>query len=260
MDSTASRILTVETCALHAWPAMDVQDVDGWLLRYNDGVTRRANSVWPNGAARRLPLDKKLSSVEGFYQARGEPSRFQICVVTQPSHLDAVLERRGYIADAHTLVQSAPIESVLSRTAAHATLHDVITRDALSDEWFAAYCQSEDVDSFAAPPRRGILERIAMPTAYAAVFDEGQPASVGLGVTEGDWLGIFSMATSPAFRRHGAASALLRTLALWGRRMGAQDVYLQVMHHNQPARSVYAHAGFSTLYEYHYRTLHHEIT
>ncbi len=142
---------------------------------------------------------------------RGAPSRFQICTVAQPSDLDAVLDRRAYTAEAHSSVQSASIAFVLSRTAARTTTQTVATIDAPSDEWFAAYCRAESVADREAATRRGILSRIAASTAYAAVFDEGRPASVGLGVVEGGWLGIFSMATSPHFRRRGAATAILRS-------------------------------------------------
>jgi len=74
-----------------------------------------------------------------------------------------------------------------------------------------------------------------------------------VGVRDGRWLGIFCMATRPEFRRRGAATALLHALSGWGRERNADRIYLQVMEANSPARSVYARAGFTTLYGYHYR-------
>jgi ribosomal protein S18 acetylase RimI-like enzyme len=72
-------------------------------------------------------------------------------------------------------------------------------------------------------------------------------------VADEDWIGLFCMATRPEFRRRGAATAVLRALAGWGRHQGAARAYLQVMDDNLPARSLYARAGFETLYHYHYR-------
>ena len=63
------------------------------------------------------------------------------------------------------------------------------------------------------------------------------------------------MATQPAFRRQGAAGAILHALARWGQAHGATQIYLQVMQDNQPALALYAGAGFETLYRYHYRVL-----
>ena len=48
-----------------------------------------------------------------------------------------------------------------------------------------------------------------------AVRDEGQVVALGMGVLEDGWLGIFNMATLPAFRRQGLAGAVLAGLADW---------------------------------------------
>jgi ribosomal protein S18 acetylase RimI-like enzyme len=82
---------------------------------------------------------------------------------------------------------------------------------------------------------------------------DGAPAALGLGVVEGDWLGIFCMTTDPGFRRRGAASAILRTLAIWAQLYDARRAYLQVMDQNTAAQALYARVGFETLYHYHYR-------
>jgi N-acetylglutamate synthase len=72
-------------------------------------------------------------------------------------------------------------------------------------------------------------------------------------VVEQGWLGIFCMGTLPAFRRQGAANAILRTLAIWAQLYDAQNAYLQVMDENRPAQALYGRVGFTTLYHYYYR-------
>ena len=101
--------------------------------------------------------------------------------------------------------------------------------------------------------RRAILRRIKLPCGFVTLHRDGAPIAVVLGVVEAGWLGIFSMATSPAWRRRGAARTILRTLATWAQTHGAADAYLQVMQHNKPAQALYARAGFQTAYAYHYR-------
>src|SRR5688500_3648678 len=81
----------VERLAFHAWPGLEVREVDGWLLRHAGGITRRANSVWPNQACMAHSLDENLAQVEAFYHARGLPVRFQICPAAQPDDLDEEL-------------------------------------------------------------------------------------------------------------------------------------------------------------------------
>lgn len=246
-------ILDIERRALHAWPAAEARVIDGWRLRHNEGVTRRANSAWPNETDHMLPLERKLALVEDFYAHRGLPARYQICPAAQPKDLDAILERRGYTADAHTSVQVAEIAPVLAATTARVGVADITAT--LSEEWFAAYREAEGVDDHEAEMRRGILERIAPRTACAVLSMAGRPVATGLGVLERGWLGLFSMATSADWRRRGAATAVLHALAMWGRQHEAHAIYLQVMRDNLPARALYERAGFETLYDYHYREL-----
>ncbi len=82
----------IEELALNAWPPAVTQLVDGWQLRFNWDVTRRANSVWPNQAGNRHTLAEKLEWVEDFYTRRGQPARYQICPAAQPPHLDDILQ------------------------------------------------------------------------------------------------------------------------------------------------------------------------
>src|SRR5438309_5854038 len=93
-----SLIRAVEERAANAWPAEVVQELDGWRLRYAEGVTRRANSVWPNRAGDRHSLEERLSLAEEFYHRRNQPTRFHICPAAQPSNLDAHLEALAFAA------------------------------------------------------------------------------------------------------------------------------------------------------------------
>ncbi|MBI1882178.1 MAG: GNAT family N-acetyltransferase [Chloroflexi bacterium] len=247
-------IRRLEEIAANAWPAEVVQVVDGWRLRFNGGVTRRANSVWPNGNGDDHSLAEKLALVEDFYARRGGPARYQMCPTAQPTNLDEILAGRGYTTDARTAVQIASLETVLTRTEAHPA-HTVAIGEAFDEGWFDLYCQAERVSAQAAEGRRGILQRIGPRTGFAFLQIAGQPAAIGLGVVERGWLGLFSLATHPQFRRQGAAITIIYTLAQWGQAYDAEQVYLQVMADNPPALALYTRLGFETLYYYHYREL-----
>lgn len=242
----------LEATAADAWPAAVVEHLDGWRLRYTENVTRRANSVWPNANGGQVPLPDKLNAVEAFYARRNVPARYQICPAAQPRELDHILAERGYVLDAPTSVQTASLTTLLSLAAPLDTT-GVRLRPDLDEAWFTAYGDAEPSSGHDAVVRRSILARIAIPHAYGLLAIEGAPAAVGVGVCEGAWLGIFCMATLPAFRRRGAATAVLRRLAEWGEERGATGAYLQVMQTNAPACALYARLGFTTLYGYHYR-------
>ena len=57
-------ILLIETLAANAWPPERSVILDGWRLRSAGGITRRANSVWPNADTGTASLEDKLAAVE----------------------------------------------------------------------------------------------------------------------------------------------------------------------------------------------------
>jgi N-acetylglutamate synthase len=254
-EDTTATILTLETLAANAWPAHQHEWLDGWQLRFSEGVTRRANSVWPNATMNAEGLDEKLAHVEAFYAHHHLPARYQISPAAQPIDLDTVLAERGYHSVARTAVQTVALPTILTRTPGLRTQPDfaVELAEEFDEVWFAAFCEFENIAGHHAIVLRAILESIRPLNGYALLRIDGAPAALALGVVEGDWLGIFCMATDPAFRRRGAASAILRTLAIWAQLYDARWAYLQVMDENVPARALYARVGFETLYHYHYR-------
>ena len=250
-----TQIEQLESFAANAWPAAEVAALAGWRLRYTAGVTRRANSVWPNGATGERDVADKVLAAEAFYEARKLPTRYQISPAAQPVDLDDQLAARGYVAVARTAVQIAPLTTLLAKTPPlrQYPAFAIEVAEAFDADWFAAYADFAEEDRAGFATRREIIQRIGTATGFALLRIDDQPAAVGLGVVEAGWLGIFCMGTAPALRRRGAARAILRTLAIWAQLQGADHAYLQVMDQNNAARPLYASVGFETLYHYHYR-------
>jgi GNAT superfamily N-acetyltransferase len=242
----------LEAVARRAWPAEVQEPLDGWVLRFTHAVTRRANSVWPNRSHGRVPLDEKLARAEAFYEARGIPPCYQITPACVPPDLDALLVERGYVASERTCVDIASLSEVVDLAPERAD-HPVEITPGITAEWFDAYAAAGEHESGRAEVRRAIMQRIRQPVGFALLRLDGAPAAIGMGVRDGEWLGVFSMGTVPAFRRRGAASTILRALALWGSEQGASRAYLQVSTENAAARALYQRLGFATLYHYHYR-------
>lgn len=244
----------VEELAANAWPAAIVQHVDGWRFRFNWGITRRANSVWPNQCHERYPLETRLAMAEAFYIRWGGPARFQMCPAMQPENLDEILANRGYTIKSPTEVQGAPTALVLDQTRLRPE-HIVTISNKYTPDWFEVYCQAEKLEAQAAQARKNILQRIGPDTAFSLLKIDDEPAAVGLGVSEQGWTGIFSMATAPRFRRQGAASGILHTLARWSISKNAEQMYLQVMKNTPSALALYKKVGFEHLYQYYYREI-----
>ena len=246
----------LEELAANAWPAEVVQPLDGWRLRFTQGVSRRANSVWPNQNDDHYPLAEKVALVEEFYSRYHLPARYQICPAAQPAELDAILAGHGYTVDASTRVQTAEVTTILER-ASNNTGATITLAATLTPPWLDAQRQLARLDERTATVRQGILERIGGDSRAVPVFalaeQEGELTGTGLGVYEDGRLGVFNMITDSRYRRQGVATAVVHRLAQWGQGQGAKQVYLQVMENNAPAKDLYQGLGFTTLYRYHYR-------
>ncbi len=244
------QISLTEELAANALPPAVVQVVDGWRLRYNFGVTRRANSVLASEHGGRYSVEEKLEHTRAFYARWNSKVRFQLNPSSQPSGLDEILVGRGYTRGGAVHVQTGSMHDVLNRTSE--SEHRVRLEPTLKAPWYALYAEIEGADAHKAEVRRAMFSRIPLPAAYVLLELDAQPAAVGLGVLERGHVGVFNMATHPEFRRRGAATAVLRALAGWGRVQGARTMYLQVADENAGARPVYERLGFRTLYQYAY--------
>jgi GNAT superfamily N-acetyltransferase len=242
VSSTQSPIDALEAIAYELWVAPEVEEVDGWRLRFAHGLTGRANSVWPNGGDG-TKAEEKIERVEAWYRERGAPAVFQLTDAARPRELDALLAARGYsLRGAPVAVQTAELAEVVATTSGSADVSEDV-----DDAWVAFWAGSRD---FA----RLDVARALLTTGRTAFARSGGDA-VGRGVVVGDWLGITSMATRPEARRRGHGRAILHALARWGAANGCTHALLQVEHGNTGAETLYARAGFRREYDYHYRVL-----
>jgi N-acetylglutamate synthase len=227
-----------------AWPAPVVREVDGWRVRLGGGVTRRANSVLPHTAPRDVAA--ALAEVEAAYDAAGLPPCFQVSPAAQPPGLGAMFAARGYVSEAPTLVLTAPLAGAPS-----APGPDVELRDEPSDEWFEVWWS---VDGRGAAEQAAVARAIltGVPASYATLRAADRVAAVGRVVALGEWAGVYCMAVPADLRGRGYGRAVLATLLDKARETAAAQAFLAVMESNEPARALYASAGFTPASRYEY--------
>lgn len=239
-------IRAIEELSLNAWPASQTLLLDGWVLRFAGGYTRRANSVnplYPSSQA----LDAKIQFCEALYQQQALPTIFKLTPTSQPAELDARLEVLGYAREADTSVQTLSLTGFAAPQDAQTLL-----APALTDAWMAEYARMSASSPNQVARHRAILAAIQPETCYAALQIAGQTAACGLAVRQDGQVGLYDIFTDPAFRRQGCAERIVRALLGWGKSQ-AHSAYLQVMHNNPPALRLYAKIGFQQLYSYWYR-------
>ena len=235
----------LDRLAAAAWPALEQVEVDGWLLRAavsatGTPVTKRANSALALALSRTCALDE----VTRFYRDRALPPT----VLVSDPDLAARLDGGGWTPHSPTQCLTGPLPS---GSASGVTVTDAPTEAWLACWWAVDGRGGEDELEVA----RGCLARIAAPAAYACIVLDGHTVAVGRGVVQDGWLGIFSMAVLPAFRRRGLAGRVLVALGCWGDEQGARSAYLLIEGGNTGARALYDGAGFTLAHDYHYRRL-----
>jgi N-acetylglutamate synthase len=242
VSSRRFRTDELEAVAYEFWRAPEVEELDGWRLRFGYGITGRANSVWPNGDGT-LPLDEKIDRAEAWYRERGLASLFQLTEAARPTGLDHALAERGYaLRGVPVSVETASLDDVLARTTGDAE----VTQHA-DDAWLELWAGSRGFADLAAAGELLMLGD--------AAFARIPGAAVGRGVVSGKWLGITSMVTLPEACRRGHARAIVHALARWASGRTCTHAMLQVESTNAPARALYAGVGFLPHHEYHYRKL-----
>jgi ribosomal protein S18 acetylase RimI-like enzyme len=236
-------LIRLEEIALNAWPALQQILYDGWVVRFSQGFTRRANSV---NAVYPATLDPsaKISVCEALYAARGLPPIFRVTPFSSPPGLDALLEARGYGRHDPTLVMVRELGGLEARR---------LPAELPTAAWLDHFCRLAGASRERHGVHQAILDAIIPVHVTACVTAADEVVACGLAVAEGGYVGLFDLITDPACRRQGHGTHLVEGLMAWGRACGASRAYLQVMHKNEGARRLYERLGFREVYRYWYR-------
>ena len=241
----------LEELALNGWPALQTVFYDGWLLRFADGYTRRANSVNPLHASL-LPLEEKLEVCRAVYAARGQAVIYKLADGPQHAELDRVLERTGHPLEASTSVQTADLADQTSAFDPAVTMSPSV-----SDTWLDDFCSLSGTADTHRQAMRSLLQAIAPAHVFASLRVEGEVLAAGVAVCERDYVGLFDIVTASHARNRGLGRRLVGHLLAWGQARGARAAHLAVMVDNLPALRLYAGFGFREAYRYWYRVERH---
>ena len=238
----------IEEAAFNAWPALNVLLYDGWLLRFANGYTKRANSV--NGLYHsQLPLDRKINHCEAIFVQQNLPPIFRLTPLIDPHELDQRLHKRDYKLIDRSSVQWLDLHKLVPLPSKRTVILTGLNR---IDKWLRSFhtlnSRRRDVTT-----HKQMLERTLGTLCLMVLPVNNQVVACGLAVADGDYLGLFDIVTAVDKRRRGYGLELTTSLLAWGQSMQARYAYLQVMKNNYPATSLYHGLGFQELYSYWYR-------
>lgn len=233
-----------EELSLNAHCALKVQLYDGWVLRFNEGHTKRANSVSPLYDST-SEIGEKILYCEEQYAKHGLPCIFKL--TDKDTALDEMLCKRGYVTVDPTDIMTLGITEDIQ------TDEEYISYAKPDENWLRAYFEYEGIsDSSKRELVRKMFQVVTADTIYGAIKHEGKIVSCASAAIERGHVLIQNVVTDPENRRKGFAEKVCSSLIREAESFGAHTAYLQVVRENTAAVRLYEKLGYTKIYSYWY--------
>ncbi len=263
MEEMDTDSLFLEKLSFHAHPCLSEEVYDGWLLRFAQGYTKRANSVSVVGKSG-LAFADKIRYCEERYGEQGLPTVFK--VTPMAAELDGLLAERGYTFVDKTNVMTVDLTKGGKKAAKGAATNKGELPDALATEQVSVVIEEKFTESWQyyyftfikvaqthIPTAKKIQANITNPVLCATVYLDKKAVACGLGVMEQGYVGLLDIVVKEEYRGCGFGKVLCGALLDKAKEKGATTGYLQVVDSNEAAKSLYQGLGFEDIYSYWYR-------
>ena len=241
------KIKFLEEIGANGHVALNILQYDGWILRFSNGYTRRANSIsviYPS----QLTPEEKVPVCEEYYKRQGLSCLFK--VTEEDVKLNKFLEARGYTQEAATSLMTVNLEDVdfESKNPAVAIFFKTPKK-----EWLVPYFTFEgitnpkDQETF-----KKMLSKVLAETLYGVIVANGKIVACASVAIERGYALLQNVVVSPKHRTKGYGKHLCKKLLEKAKELGAKEAYLQVVQTNKAANCLYEDLGFKKEYEYWY--------
>ncbi|WP_432666451.1 GNAT family N-acetyltransferase [Wukongibacter baidiensis] len=242
-------IQKIEELSMNAIPALYTNLVNGWVVRFSNGYSKRANSVNPIYACS-VDINKNIGICDGIFQKNNLDTVFKLTEMETGYRVDEILNQKGYSYEAKTNIMLKDISKAQIKEDEEKTV--TIHRE-LRSEWFDAFVSMNKVSSKNTLTLRKMLESIVPDTYYASIRDNGKIVAVGLGVAERGYIGMYDICVHEDERRKGLGTRIMKNLIYKAVKNGCKYSYLQVVDANEGAKILYEKLGYKKQYSYWYR-------
>ncbi len=246
---TDKKIRFFEEIASNAHVAINTMQYDGWLIRFANGYTNRANSVsviYPSV----ISFNVKVPYCEEIYKKAGLPCVFKL--TEEDNELNEYLEAHAYetVTPTDVMILDLKDKSFQKETC-------VFTKEP-TEEWLRSYFTFEgNVDIAKQKTFRQMLSKVLVDTIYCSVIKDGEVIACASAAIEHGYMLLQNVVVSPEYRGHGYGRAVCESLIAQAKENGAHHTYLQVVKENAAAVNMYLKLGYEKVYTYWYMKNRH---
>ena len=236
------KIRMFEEMSFNAHPALQTQFYDGWLLRFSNGYSNRANSVnmlYPSS----IDLETKIDECERRYTVANLASVFKI-IEGEHTQIDSILERRGY-----EIVTPSDIE-ILDLSAVDFKSYNHVAFNNPEEVWLDSWTRFEKFSKGTRENAIKVVKNIQNKSLYISLIQEGGCVACASSVLENGYAIIGNVVVDENHRGKGYGRMLCESLLFCLKKEGVHTAYLQVVQTNTPALKLYASLGFKKIYSY----------
>jgi len=239
---------------LNSWPAKHYYFLNGWVLRFTDGITSRANSVFPiRYIGTHETLDSDINIVEKAYKAHNLPPVFTMHEFHEPENLKDNLIKRGYQDYDHTIALGINIDDFQPKIITNDFEYIIFdSRVKEISEFLAGFSKRNESEQKVI---QEINQQLIVPQkCYIIVKNNDEIIGTLLAVlVPQGFLYVGDVFVHPDFRRKGIATLMLIKLKeKWTFSSKVGTIWLQVEKVNTKALDLYHKLGMTKLYDYYY--------
>lgn len=240
-------MIEIEELSMNAWPALQTKLYDGWVLRFAEGYTKRANSVNPIYNST-ISLRIKLDYCEKEYGHVNLPVVYKLTSESQPKALDEELDKRGYKRIDETSVRLLRIENYRDKK-----VEGIQITTEFNDTWINGFFKCSGINEEDQITAKKMLDNIIGKVICVSKQVDGKLVGCGFGIIEREYVGIFDIIVDKNYRGNGHGKNIMNGILNTAANKGVKTAYLQVVVGNRPAENLYNNLRFQEEYRYWYR-------
>ena len=248
------QIQKFEEMCLNGHVALNAFFYDGWVLKFSEGYTGRANSVSPLYPSSK-PIAEKVAFCEDMYKKQGLPCQFKLTGLD--TELNDFLAERGYKVvtptDLMVCDYGCPVKPDNDTKSPENDAKIEYIFSTSPDEWLPVFFKVHEInDAHDQDVYTRMIEKILVDTIYCILLYDGKPAACSSVAIENGYALLQNVIVSSELRGHGLGKKVCSAILEKARETGAQYAYLQVVQTNNVAVNLYKKLGFEKIYSYWY--------